>query len=315
MKNPKISIIVPVYNARATISETLHSLIKQTYQDFEIIIIDDGSADDSAKILKRWVKKDAKKFKYFWQRNQGPAAARNKGLKEAKGEFIAWIDADDLWLPKRLESMLKEFNKEPEVAFVSTDARYLYPDNKISKQTYYQINGLPLEYSFKELLKTNFIFGSPLIKKKVIEKVGFLDENLVRSEDYDYWLRILAKNYKLAIVKEPLALYRFLIDSRSQSYILVNQAELKVLSKASEFKKLSSEEKEVLRWHIKKTCLNLAQEYAKKREFIKAIKYFKRVDNAWSKLSIFLLSFGIGRSIWNKLVSLKIIIRKIIKKK
>jgi len=315
MKNPKVSIVVPAHNAHATISKTLHSLVKQTYQDFEIIIIDDGSTDDSAKIIKRWVKKDAEKFKYFWQINQGPAAARNKGLKEAKGEFVAWIDADDLWLPERLELMLKEFNKEPKPDFVSTDARYLYPDNKISKQTYYQINDLPLEYSFKELLKTNFIFGSPLIKKEVIEKIGFLDENLVRSEDYDYWLRILAKNYKLAIIKEPLALYRFLIDSRSQSFILVNQADLKVLSKANKLKKLSLEEKEVLSWHIKKTYLNLAQEYAKKREFGKAIKYFRRVNNAWSKLSIFLLSFSIGIFFWNKLVSLKIIIKKIIKKK
>ena len=311
MLKPEVSIIIPAFNVQNTIQETLDSLLAQTYQNFEVILVDDGSIDKSGEIIKDFLKKYPQKFKYIWQKNQGAAVARNVGLKQAQGKFIAWIDADDLWLPKRLELMLKEFRKNSHIAFVSTDACYLYSDGQVSKKTYYQIHGLPTKYSFKEMLRRNFIFGSPLISREVVKKVGFLDESLVRSEDYDYWLRILVKNYQLAIIKKPLALYRIRSDSLSQNFVKVNHAELKILVKIGKIRNFSSEEKEILNWHMKKVWLNLAQEYAKKNNFKQAIKYFKKNNNTWSKSSISLLSSKVGKKLWPKLMILKTAVGKI----
>lgn len=105
---PKVSIIIPTYNSAKYIHDAIESVLNQTYQDFEIIVMDDGSIDNTKKVLRSYI--ESKKIRYFYQKNKGPSAARNKGIREAKGEYIAFLGADDIWHKKKLEKSINFMN-------------------------------------------------------------------------------------------------------------------------------------------------------------------------------------------------------------
>lgn len=206
MEKELVSIIIPTYNRGNIIKETINSVLNQTYQHFELLIIDDGSTDDTKKIVQS-IKDN--RISYFWQENSGlPAKARNEGLKNAKGNYIAFLDSDDLWLPNKLEKQIKMFEKNEDLLLVSTNGTVF---NQNISYICFPIQKNKI-ISFKELLKENIIINSSvLMKKDVINAIGFLDEErkLKSMEDYDYWLRLL--NYKdksILVLKDLLIKYR-----------------------------------------------------------------------------------------------------------
>lgn len=206
MDNPLVSVIIPTYNRGDLIEYTINSVLNQSYQNFEIIIMDDGSTDNTKSVVKRI--KDERLI-YKWQKNSGkPASARNSGLKLAKGEFIAFLDSDDIWFNKKLEIQIKEFKKNPDIHMLSTNV-------VLFRKNYYEIflnikrnKKIP----FKELIKKNIIAtSSVMLRRVVIEKVGYFDEDvkLKAVEDYEYWLRILKwKDLSILLLKSVLMMYR-----------------------------------------------------------------------------------------------------------
>ena len=215
MKNnsPKVSIILPTYNRAHIIEKAIQSVLNQTYQDFEIIIIDDGSKDDTKKIIRGFQEKD-NRIKYIrFEENKGAAAARNAGIKMSKGEYITFQDSDDEWVIDKLEKQMKiiETSSENIVVYcgfwrIDGDEKTYIPDIKISNRE---------GNIHKELLKRNFI-GTPsiLLLKKNLEKIGMFDENLSRLQDWDLVIR-LSRYYNFILIDELLYISHILPDGIS----------------------------------------------------------------------------------------------------
>jgi len=185
---PTVSVIIPAYNAEKTILETIESLQKQTFTDFEIIVINDGSTDSTVELLS---KISDLRLKVYTFPNGGLPVARNRGIEKATGEFITFIDADDLWTPDKLESQVTALQQNPEAgvayswtAFINEHSEYMYAWEPL----YHQGNVYP------QLLIRNFISsGSNLmVRREFIEAAGKFDATLKSVEDWDYYLRLAA---------------------------------------------------------------------------------------------------------------------------
>jgi hypothetical protein len=204
MAGPLVSVIIPTYNRRALLAEALESALHQTHINLEIIVIDDGSTDDTSDYVRGL---DDDRIVYLPIEHQGhPGATRNAGLERASGEFIAFLDSDDTWLPSKIETQLAALDVHPELDFVATDFFELPP--RRSKTAL----GLtePKRIIFEELLHACPIFNSSvLIRRKAVAAVGLQDETLQTCQDYEYWLRVLRRRDGCGmILPEPLAVYR-----------------------------------------------------------------------------------------------------------
>ena len=226
---PLISVVLPVYNGEKTVRETIDSVLNQSFCDFELLAIDDGSTDRTSKIL---ASISDPRFKVFTYPNAGLAASRNRGIDRATGEYLAFIDADDLWTASKLEKQLAALQENPEaaVAYSWTNCidewgNFLRPG---SHQTY---NG----NVFDRLLLCNILeHGSnPLVRREAIETVGKYDESLPAAQDWDFYLRLAAK-YEFVCVREAQILYRLAFNSMSTDLSRLETASVAVVSRAFE---------------------------------------------------------------------------------
>lgn len=206
MPYPLVSIIIPAYNSQAFIGQTIESVINQSYPDWELLVIDDGSIDGTAAIVKSYLADS--RVKYRFQANQERAAARNHGIRHACGKYIAFLDADDLWLPDKLRLQIEYLNQHPEVGLCFTHYGLINRQGlPLGRQA---IHFVPGQNQFYSLLKGNFISNSTVITPRpVLDKVGLFDETLPAfgCEDWDMWLRI-ARLYPIHLIDQLLALYR-----------------------------------------------------------------------------------------------------------
>jgi len=203
MKNDLISIIVPVYNAEKFIKETIETVLNQTIKNFELILVDDISTDNSYKIIHEYEKKD-KRIKYIKLEKKGLAAgARNRGIKEAQGEYICFLDADDLWNKEKLKKQIS-FMKENRCAFSFIGYEFAneegIPSGKKVK--------VPFNINYRQALKNTTIFTSTVMfDMKKISKEDIYMPN-IKSEDTATWWKILKKGYVAYGLNEVLTLYR-----------------------------------------------------------------------------------------------------------
>lgn len=190
-----ISVIIPMYNAADTIIRALDSVINQTYScNYQVIIINDGSYDDSAKLVKAYIAYNTKIPSNFHiillnVSNGGVSKARNIGLKHAKGEFIAFLDSDDEWLPNKIQEQIKVFEENPEVDVLATNRNEEHFEKFLTKK-FMNLT----ELSSKLLLLKNFL--SPptvMMRKNVISEVGFFEESQKYAEEGNYWIRVCDK--------------------------------------------------------------------------------------------------------------------------
>jgi len=198
---PRISVIIPTYNRAHYICETINSVLEQTYKDYEIIVIDDGSTDNTKKVLKGY---DGK-IRYLYQNNKGTPAARNFGINNSTGEFIGLLDDDDLWLPNKLELQVKELEKNPELAFICSSTYIIDSCGKNIGQWGEKIS---IFGTFNDLYEENIVYNlTVLMRRKCFNDVGGYDEKLLSCQDYDLWLR-MAKKYKFYYMAVPLTKHR-----------------------------------------------------------------------------------------------------------
>ena len=200
-----ISVIIPSYNCGRYIREAVESVLAQSIRPDEIIVADDGSTDRTAQVLSPY----AGRIKYVYQENRGEPAARNLGLRHAGGELIAWLDADDLWLPDKLEMQLAYFAQHPDCALVYTDGTMFDEDGITapSIREHFRLT-FPSGDIYPQLFReTLFGSGSVVFRKSCLEKVGWFDEKLLIGSDYDMWLRI-ARRFEVGYVEKPLLMYR-----------------------------------------------------------------------------------------------------------
>lgn len=213
MNEPLVSIITPVYNAEQFLSETIKSIKCQTYSNWELLLVDDCSKDNSAKIIKQFAKSDDR-IKYIkLEKNSGASVSRNTGISNAKGRFVAFIDSDDLWEPQKLEVQIKYMIKE-KVGFTFTSYRYMKENgdktNKVAKA--------PSKINYDGLLKNTIIGCSTVAVDRNI--IGDFKMPLVRrGQDTATWLKIL-RNEKYAYgIEQDLVNYRLVGDSLSSNKV------------------------------------------------------------------------------------------------
>lgn len=237
-----ISVIIPTYNRAGIITDAINTVLNQTYKHLEIIIIDDGSTDNSREIIENI--KDSR-IRYIYQENSGrPSSARNKGIKIAKGEYIAFLDSDDLWHPQKLEKQINILDENSNVGLVTNWCVYkTFKDEEIQIKKYQAKS--QEDNSIFILTKPDKVFTATptlLIRKECFEKVGLFDEEMTYCEDWDMFFRI-SLFYEIYNIEEVLTYVRVHGESLSQNNDVTkfSQGYLRFLEKAFENKDLPPE--------------------------------------------------------------------------
>ena len=201
-----VSIVIPAYNASQYLAETIESVLSQTFTDFELLIINDGSTDNTAEIVSFYSDKD-NRVKLFSQQNQGVSIARNTGIKIAKGEHIAFLDSDDKWLPNKLAAHIEHFHKTPDlgisfgrVEFITFDGK---STNYFSKSRLFKI--APEHLYYENLIITP---SNAVIRRSIFDSIEGFDSNLSGTEDAELFFRIMYKGWKVEGIDKVLAYYR-----------------------------------------------------------------------------------------------------------
>jgi glycosyltransferase involved in cell wall biosynthesis len=204
---PGVSVVVPAYNHALFLPKALDSALQQTHREIEVIVVDDGSTDDTAEVVSAFTRRDPR-IRYIHQKNAGLPAARNAGISHARHEFIGFLDADDLWLPEFLRRTMEAFARlPPEFAIVACRAIYIDGEGQrlIANQ---RDAALPGEITCRDIiLKTRFSPSAVVARKAALAESGCFDVTLRSSEDRDMWIRIAAR-HRVHLLRDPLALIR-----------------------------------------------------------------------------------------------------------
>ncbi len=191
-----VSVVIPTYNSGRFIAQAIRSVLGQTYARYEVIVVDDGSTDETKDVLREF---DGHS-RYLYQDNRGPSAARNAGIRLARGEYICFLDADDIWAPNKLEVQLTFMEQHPDIGLVFSDEEEVSAEGDIrpsllAQSRFYSdlVSQKPLQDAFRKLLIENCIPTSTvMVRKACFAKAGLFDESLMVVEDRDMWLRIAA---------------------------------------------------------------------------------------------------------------------------
>lgn len=211
--NPRVSVVLPAYNVREHIGEAIRSVLAQDRPDLEIVVVDDGSRDGTADLVAR----DFPQVRLFRKSNGGAATARNRGMREARGEFVAFLDSDDVWLPGKLAAQIAYLDAHPSVGMVCSGFSHwmagddgVFPEPSSLHPPVADI-GIDRECSgwvYHKLLLGNFVWTSTVVMRRtLIERIGEYDESLRLGQDYDYFLRA-ARETEIHRLSGTMALYR-----------------------------------------------------------------------------------------------------------
>ena len=253
---PHVSVIVPTYNYAQFIGEAIESLRAQTYENWECLVVDDGSTDDTEQVVARYARSDAR-VKFFRQKNQRQAAAKNLGLRHFAGRYVQFLDADDLVEPRKLERQVAYLESHPEVDIVYGGVRYftaagvdenLHSVDEDNLPWMPEASGQGREIIATLLRKNIMVINAPLVRRSVIERVGPFDERLPPAEDWDYWLRCavagisfryeelegaraLVRAHRSSSSRNRVRMYRSMLLMREKLAAQVDDAELLALNR------------------------------------------------------------------------------------
>ena len=200
-KIPLVSVIIPTYNRGWVVQEAIDSVLDQDFRDYELIVVDDGSDDNTREILGAY----GKAITVLQQPNRGVSAARNRGIAEAAGRLIAFLDSDDLWLPRKLATQVKFFAENADAVINQTQEIWIRNGVRVNpKKRHHKFSGMIFERSLALCLVSP---SAVMIKKSLFDDVGVFDEQLPACEDYDLWLRVSCR-YPVHLMDSPLIIKR-----------------------------------------------------------------------------------------------------------
>ena len=231
------SVIIPTYNRASLVSEAIRSVFHQSLQDYELIVVDDGSTDGSGEMLKDLF---SDRIHYIYQENRGPAAARNHGAREAKGQYLAFLDSDDLWRPQKLEKQKEFFASHTDYHICQTEEIWLRNGKRVfPKQRHKKLGG----FIFHRAVELCLVSPSAVaIDRELFWSVGGFDESLPAAEDYDLWLRLLCR-HPIGLIEQPLVVKRAgSWDQLSFTTEAIDRYRIKALSKILESGSLTEEQ-------------------------------------------------------------------------
>jgi glycosyltransferase involved in cell wall biosynthesis len=235
-RGPAFSVVIPAYNARRLIGSTIRSVLRQTRDDFELIVVDDGSQDGTPEVVSAIADP---RLRLVRQANRGTAGARNRGIQESTGELVSFLDNDDLWMPSYLEQMGSALEADARAGFAYTDG-WSFDDRsrRIMRKSAMSGGDPPVpppsdrEEFLVELMRRNFILSSATVRRSVLEEVGGFRDNLGGCDDYDLWIRILLGGHSAVRPPGLLVLQRERWDSQSKDALTLQRGLATVIEDA-----------------------------------------------------------------------------------
>ncbi|WP_299487738.1 glycosyltransferase [Acaryochloris sp. IP29b_bin.137] len=223
----KVSVIIPAYNAMPYLPQTVESVLQQTFNNFEVLIIDDASTDETVEWASQLEDRRVSLIQH--DQNQGLATTRNMGINRAKGDYIAFLDADDVWEPTKLSKQIQVLNRDTHIGLIYTSAAIINEEGQTTGRMF---------KAFKEgnvwelLIQGNFVDcpSSVMVRRECFDQVGLFDINFRCVEDWEMWIRI-AKRYRFAAIHEPLVKFRMVSNSLSKNYHLMETSFHQVINK------------------------------------------------------------------------------------
>ena len=225
--SPAVSVVVPAFNVAPYVAETLASVLAQTFTDFEAIVINDGSTDDTERAIEPF----RSRIVYVEQANRGLGGARNAGVAVARGKYVALLDADDVWMPGYLTTLVGMLEKDPQLDVAFPNAVLFgdpYSEGRLFQDDY---PALPPITMRRLLRRECFVFVSAVFRRKLIDEVGLFDETLERAEDLDLWLRAAERGARFGSTAEPLVRYRQRKDSLSHDEVSMLHSLIEIYEK------------------------------------------------------------------------------------
>ena len=205
---PRVSVVIPTFNCAAYLPLAIDSVLKQSYKDLEILVVDDGSTDGTVDQISHY----AKHIRYLYQENEGASTARNRALEMSTGEYIAYLDADDVWYPQKLERQVEYLDRDTECGLVHSEVCVIDEQDEI---LHHQFNAetarsVPQGSCLLQLLQDSHIQTLTVVERReCFEKVGGFDKRLPVAQDYMHWILIALEGWKFGYIGEPLAKYRW----------------------------------------------------------------------------------------------------------
>jgi glycosyltransferase involved in cell wall biosynthesis len=223
---PLVSVIIPTYNSASFLPHSVESVLRQTYDHFELLVVDDGSTDNTQEVLAPY--RDS--IRYLKKANGGPSSSRNLGITEARGEFIAFQDSDDIWFPQKLALQVEHFRQNPILGVVFTGSQH-FNENGLLDSNIGNGYAPPTGMIFDKLLTDHFIaMSSVMVRRSCIDEVGAFDESLIGAEDYNFFLR-LARRFPYGFINEVLVQKRLHESNLSDNLEQMCEDEIKNLDK------------------------------------------------------------------------------------
>jgi glycosyltransferase involved in cell wall biosynthesis len=280
---PTVSVIIHTYNNEKFIAETVESVLNQTYRDYEIIVVDDGSVDGTRDALKPYMQK----IRYHYKENGGIASAKNAGIKLSQTEYVAFLDHDDLWVSDKLQLQMECFMENPQVGLVYAKYTSFRDGKELRTKPEKGYSG----WIFKELLAKSFIQTSTVVvKMECLNAVGPYDESFSLGDEYDMFLRI-SKKFQCGFIDKGLTRYRVHDTNASKDDFLFDNENLGVYKKIyNNVTSLDTEEKKILRKRIARYSMKVAEglnsqgkleeskEYQK--EALRYLPFYKRITSS-----------------------------------
>lgn len=256
---PRVSVTIPTFNCARFLVRAISTALSQTYTDYEIIVVDDGSTDGTRDVVAQF----GDRVQYLYQPNGGLSSARNLALSRASGEFIAYLDADDMWYPHKLERQVAFLDAHKECGLVHSDVTIISDTDDVIcyRANQETLREVPEGYCTLDLLRRCHIqVPTVLERRNCIERVGNFDERLKTAQDYLHWIRIATEGWAIGYIAEPLAMYRRTASSLSSSPRRVLEDFVII------FEALAAEKSLVLKYGQEATDIIRSRLYAARRE-------------------------------------------------
>ncbi len=272
--NPAVSVIIPTYNRGWILKEAIDSVLAQEFTDYELIVVDDGSTDDTRAILDSY----GQNIIVLAHANEGVSAARNRGIAESRAQLVAFLDSDDLWLPQKLERQVEFFNSDPDALICQTEETWIRNGVRVNpKKRHQKLSGMIFEPSLSLCLVSP---SAVMIRKTLFDAVGLFDECLPACEDYDLWLRVSCR-YPVLLLDEPLIIKRGGHEDQLSKAVGLDKYRIQALKKLIGNGQLSDSQTKAAVQTLKEKCAIFAKG-CRKRERTDEAKYYEELAGAYS---------------------------------
>jgi glycosyltransferase involved in cell wall biosynthesis len=295
-QGPLVSVIIPAYNAAGFIGDTLNSVFAQTYSNYEVILVNDGSPDTDE--LEKVIEPFRDRLIYLEQENKGPSAARNNAIRKARGELVAFLDSDDNWLPDYLAEQIGLIEGEPRFDMVYSDA-WLFGDSPLAGRRFMECAPSVGPVTFESLLlyQTSVITSGTVVRRQAVIDAGLFDERFIRCEDFDLWIRLAHRGARIGFQEQVLARHRAHGASLAANEIAMVESQIEVLKKAKQTLSLSEAEHELIDRQLENCAAQIDRERGKQylatRNYDQAAASFTRANTFYKSRKLQLVIWGL----------------------